>query len=82
MSTPRNEKSESDVGSDSSVASSRAGKDDDGSYVGRTGSDDALDGGESGAEARSNDGSAPLSLALSAPGRRFTPYGVARWPRR
>ena len=56
MSTPRNEKSESDVGSDSSVASSRAGKDDDGSYVGRTGSDDALDGGESGAEARSNDG--------------------------
>jgi hypothetical protein len=53
------EKSEEDVGSDPSVASSRAGKDgddDDGTYVGRTGSDDAIDVGESGAEARSTDG--------------------------
>lgn len=53
----KEDKTEADVGSDPSVASSRAGKDDeDGTYVGRTGSDDALDVGESGAEARSNDG--------------------------
>jgi hypothetical protein len=53
------DKSEEDVGSDHTVASSRAGKDaddDDGAYVGRTGSDDAMDVGESGAEARSPDG--------------------------
>jgi hypothetical protein len=58
MSTPRKEKSEEDVGSDSTVASSRAGKgdDEDATYVGRTGSDDAMDVGESGAEARSTDG--------------------------
>ncbi|BBY15810.1 hypothetical protein [Mycolicibacterium litorale] len=58
MSTPSDEadKSESDVGDDSKVASSRAGKEDsdeDGTYVGRTGSDDALDDEQSGAEARS-----------------------------
>jgi hypothetical protein len=50
------DKSESDVESDPKVAASRAGKqdgDDDGSYVGRTGSDDDFDAGESGAEARS-----------------------------
>ena len=54
----REDRSEADVGSDRNVASSRAGKedDDDGTYVGRTGSDDALDVGESGAEARSNNG--------------------------
>ncbi len=58
--SPRNDnKSESDVDDDDHVAASRAGKeegDDDGSYVGRTGSDDALDVGESGAEARSQEG--------------------------
>ncbi len=57
MTTPRDENTEEDVGSDPTVASSRAGKGDDesGTYVGRTGSDDALDVGESGAEARSTD---------------------------
>jgi hypothetical protein len=49
------DKSESDVDSDPKVAASRAGKqgEDDGTYVGRTGSDDDFDAGESGAEARS-----------------------------
>ncbi|MGH3676409.1 MAG: hypothetical protein ACRDU5_11850 [Mycobacterium sp.] len=45
---------EFDVDEDEHVAQSRAGKDDeDGSYVGRTGPDDAGDVGETGAEARS-----------------------------
>jgi hypothetical protein len=50
--------SEEGVENDQGVAASRAGKDDsgDGSYVGRTFNDDALDAGETGAEARSNDG--------------------------
>ncbi|BCI53526.1 hypothetical protein NIIDNTM18_28040 [Mycolicibacterium litorale] len=57
MSTPSDDddKSESDVGDDAKVASSRAGKEgdeDDGTYVGRTGSDDALDDEQTGAEAR------------------------------
>lgn len=57
MTTPSDDddKSESDVGDDEKVASSRAGKDgadDDGTYVGRTGSDDAIDDEPSGAEAR------------------------------
>jgi hypothetical protein len=44
---------EYDVDDDEDVAQSRAGKgDEDGSYVGRTGSDDAVDAGETGAEAR------------------------------
>ncbi len=48
------DKSEEDVQKDDKVASSRAGKDgDDGSYVGETSSDDAIDAGETGAEARS-----------------------------
>lgn len=53
------DKSEQDVDEDEKVASSRAGKDgdDDGTYVGRTFSDDAIDVGETGAEARSDDGS-------------------------
>jgi hypothetical protein len=54
--TPRHDnKSESDVDDDDHVAASRAGKEDedDGTYVGRTASDDALDAGETGAEARS-----------------------------
>lgn len=58
MSTPSDEagKNESDVGDDQKVASSRAGKEGDdeaGTYVGRTGSDDALDDEQTGAEARS-----------------------------
>jgi hypothetical protein len=56
MAHPTDEASE-DVGSDEHVASSRAGKDgDSGTYVGQTGPDDALDVGESGAEARSQRG--------------------------
>lgn len=59
--TPREDgdSSEEGVAEDDHVASSRAGKDngdDDGSYVGQTFSDDAIDAEESGAEARSNDG--------------------------
>lgn len=50
----RGEKNESDVSSDPHVASSRAANDgDDGTYVGRTGPDVALDVEQSGAEARS-----------------------------
>ncbi|MGV0741518.1 hypothetical protein [Mycolicibacterium sp. XJ870] len=45
------DKSESDVEDDEHVAASRAG----GRYVGRTTSDDAIDAGETGAEARSED---------------------------
>ena len=46
---------EYDVNEDKNVAGSRAGKDgeDDGTYVGRTFSDDSIDAGETGAEARS-----------------------------
>ena len=48
------DKSEEDVQKDDKVATSRAGKDgDDGSYVGETSSDDAIDAGQTGAEARS-----------------------------
>jgi hypothetical protein len=47
---------EQDVDDDENVAGSRAGKDQgDGAYVGRTGSDDSLDVGETGAEARSEE---------------------------
>ena len=47
-------KSEEDVQDDDSVAGSRAGKHgEDGSYVGESSSDDAIDAGETGAEARS-----------------------------
>jgi len=48
-------KTESDVEAETHEARSRAGKDgNDGTYVGRTiGTDDALDVGETGAEARS-----------------------------
>jgi hypothetical protein len=49
-------KSEEDVQKDEKVASSRAGKHgDDGSYVGETSSDDAIDAEETGAEARSRE---------------------------
>jgi hypothetical protein len=47
-----NDKSEPDVEDDPHVASSRAGDDEDGSYVGRATSDDDFDAGETGAEAR------------------------------
>jgi hypothetical protein len=53
------DKSETDVDDDNKVAGSRAGKEGDegdGSYVGRTFNDDALDDEVSGAEARSQQG--------------------------
>lgn len=58
MDSRDDKKSETDVDDDDHVAASRAGKDgdDDGSYVGQTASDDAIDVGESGAEARSEAG--------------------------
>jgi hypothetical protein len=59
MSSPREEKAESDVESDSKVAGSRAAVDDDGQndgpYVGRAGGTEDFDTEESGAEARSKD---------------------------
>jgi len=49
-------KSEQDVQKDDKVAGSRAGKHgEDGSYVGESSSDDAIDVGETGAEARSEE---------------------------
>ncbi|KUI41931.1 hypothetical protein AU197_06090 [Mycobacterium sp. IS-1590] len=59
--TPRedDDNSEEGVTEDDHVATSRAGKDggdDEGTYVGQTFSDDAIDTEESGAEARSSDG--------------------------
>ncbi|MCV7029606.1 hypothetical protein [Mycobacterium sherrisii] len=50
------EKSEEDIDPDPNVAGSRAGSDKDGSYVGRASSDDDFGSGETGAEARSQDG--------------------------
>ena len=52
------DETEYDVDEDENVAGSRAGKEggDDGTYVGRTASDDALDTDKSGAEARSENG--------------------------
>jgi hypothetical protein len=50
-------RTESDTEAETHEARSRAGKDgDDGTYVGATGPDDALDVGETGAEARSRRG--------------------------
>lgn len=57
MTDPRSEKAEEDVAEDPHVAGSRADSDEDGSYVGRTGADDDFDAGETGAEARTADGS-------------------------
>ncbi len=54
MAEPKGQKAESDVETENHEARSRDG-DDDGAYVGRTDPDDALDVGETGAEAR-NDG--------------------------
>lgn len=57
MNGPESEqKSESDVEDDPGVAASRASTNEDGSYVGRTSSDDDFDTGETGAEARSRQG--------------------------
>lgn len=62
MSSPSDEsqKNESDVDDDDKVAASRAGKDgdegEDGTYVGRTFSDDAIDDEQTGAEARAQQG--------------------------
>ncbi len=53
MSGRHRAKSEEDVDDDPHVASSRAG---DEEYVGRTASDDDIDAGQTGAEARSTDG--------------------------
>ncbi|CAN3130483.1 hypothetical protein ACNUDN_21375 [Mycobacterium sp. smrl_JER01] len=61
MSNPRGDKAESDIEPDPKVAGSRASDDEgeqdtpSGPYVGRSGSDDDFDAGESGAEARSSD---------------------------
>lgn len=54
MTHPTDDQSEEDVREDPKVAASRAGTDgEDGTYVGETGPDDAIDAGETGAEARS-----------------------------
>ncbi|MCV7383675.1 hypothetical protein [Mycolicibacter longobardus] len=55
MTGRKGHKAESNVEPDFHQARSRASRGDDGSYVGRTGPDDALDVGETGAEARSDD---------------------------
>lgn len=49
-------KAEEDVEADEHVADSRAGREKEGDYVGRTAADDDFDAGETGAEARSQDG--------------------------
>lgn len=54
MSDSKGHKAESDVEPETHEARSRAGKcDDDGTYVGETSPDDAIDVGDTGAEARS-----------------------------
>jgi hypothetical protein len=53
MTGQRGHKAESDVEPEGHESRSRAGRDQEGGYVGRTGADDALDVGETGAEARS-----------------------------
>lgn len=53
MAEPKGHKAESDVEPEDREARSRAGE--DGPYVGQTNPDDALDVGETGAEARSDD---------------------------
>lgn len=57
MSGPESKKkNEPDVEDDPAVAASRASEQEDGSYVGRTFSDDDFDAGETGAEARARQG--------------------------
>jgi hypothetical protein len=54
MAPGEDDQSERDVDKDDKVATSRAGKGgEDGTYVGATSSDDSIDAGETGAEARS-----------------------------
>jgi hypothetical protein len=53
MTGQKGHKTESDVETESHETRSRAGTEQEGSYVGRTDPDDALDVGETGAEARS-----------------------------
>jgi hypothetical protein len=54
MAEPKGHKNEADVEAETHEARSRAREgEDDGTYVGQTGPDDALDAGETGAEARS-----------------------------
>jgi hypothetical protein len=58
MADPKGHKTESSVQDDTDMVWSRKGHGKDGSYVGRTiGADDALDVGETGAEARRIDSS-------------------------
>jgi hypothetical protein len=57
MPEPKGHKTESDVEPEAHESRSRAsGPGDDGTYVGVTGPDDAIDAGETGAEARSQRG--------------------------
>jgi hypothetical protein len=57
MPDPKGHQTEPDVEPEAHEARSRAARgDDDGTYVGAAGSDDAMDAGETGAEARSKDG--------------------------
>ncbi|MCV7090672.1 hypothetical protein [Mycobacterium interjectum] len=49
-------RAEDDVEPEAHEARSRAAEGEDGSYVGASGPDDAIDAGETGAEARSQDG--------------------------
>jgi hypothetical protein len=53
MTARRGHKAESDVEPEGNESRSRAGREQEGSYVGRSDPDDALDVGETGAEARS-----------------------------
>lgn len=55
MTIGKGRRGESDVEPEAHQARSRAGREGDGSYVGRTGPDDALDAEETGAEARSQE---------------------------
>lgn len=56
MAEPKGHKPESDVNSETHEARSRAKDEDDGTYVGQTEPDEALDVGETGAEARADRG--------------------------
>jgi len=55
MADERSYKTEDDVEGEHHQTEARDGRDNDGSYVGRTAADDAIDAGETGAEARSKD---------------------------
>ncbi|HEX3731606.1 MAG TPA: hypothetical protein VHU91_01580 [Mycobacteriales bacterium] len=55
MAEEKGYKAEDDVEAEDHQAESRDGRESAGSYVGRTAADDAIDAGETGAEARSKD---------------------------